>query len=249
MLFEVFAVFGLRHTIHPARLVGGQAVVAGPQVVDVGDVVIQGRKHQRRLLPSLVAYPCQVRGHRSLAPCIASVFLLARSTSRGDLRSAGVSRVIARPLQHTGPHHSQRGHPLALFPHWAGYSGTYEDTRPKSRVPSLPWLLACLRAARCCLGPRGAEGALVARARPRMACACTERIGTHPHGRFSGLRVRFRAHTLHLATLAVLLSASADSHHATERLTRPYSGGPPRFAGSPVTGNQCQVAPCRLRRS
>ena len=37
-------------------------------------------------------------GLRSFAPCIASMFLPSRVTHRGDLRSAGVSRVIASVL-------------------------------------------------------------------------------------------------------------------------------------------------------
>ena len=117
------------------------AVVAGPHVVDVGDTVRPGGNHQRRVGAGLVAYPCRVCGHRVFAPCIASMFLPSRSTHRGDLRSAGVSRVIARPLRHTGPHHLRRGHPHALFLHWAGYSGYYEERLPKSRDRRSPGYL------------------------------------------------------------------------------------------------------------
>ncbi len=104
-------------------------------------VMISGGAHQRRVRASRIAYPCRVCGHRSVAPCIASMFLPSRVPHRGDLRSAGVSRVIARPLRHTGPHHSRRGHPHALFSHWAGYSGYYEGQLPKSRVRRSPGYL------------------------------------------------------------------------------------------------------------
>jgi hypothetical protein len=60
---------------------------------------------------SVFSYPCQVSGHRIVALCIALMFLLPQSTNRGDLRSAGVSRFLARPLRYTGPHHSRRGRP------------------------------------------------------------------------------------------------------------------------------------------
>ena len=43
------------------------------------------------------------------------VFLLSRLTHRGDLRSAGISRLFATPLRLTGPHHSRRGHLLPSF--------------------------------------------------------------------------------------------------------------------------------------
>ena len=34
---------------------------------------------------------------------------------RGVLRSAGISRFFARPLQLSGPHHLRRGHPTTSF--------------------------------------------------------------------------------------------------------------------------------------
>ena len=48
---------------------------------------------------------------------------------------------------------------------------------------------------------------------------------------FSELRFRFRAYTLHLAALACLpFQLLPSSHHASERLTRPYSGELPALA-------------------
>ena len=113
-----------------------------------------------------------------------------------------------------------------------GTRGITREDSPRA-WSSLAWLLAGLRVARCCLGPRGVGNALVDRARPRMACARMEGIGTHQHERFSGLHVRFRATPFTSLLSRVLLSASADSRNATERLTRPYSGGPARYRGLP----------------
>ena len=69
---------------------------------------------------------------------------------------------------HTGPHHSRRGHPHALFSHWTRVLGLLRGPAPQEPGTPLAWLLACLRAARCCLGPRGAGDALVSTALPRV---------------------------------------------------------------------------------
>ena len=104
----------------------------------------------------LLAYPCQVCCHRLLTLCISSLFLLTRPINRENLRSAGISRFVARPLQYSGSHHSRRGHPLALCLDWAWYSGTsIAVDSPRAPCSSLAWLLACRCMARCCLGPRG----------------------------------------------------------------------------------------------
>jgi hypothetical protein len=78
-------------------------------------VVIQARKYQTRLLARLLPYPCQIRCHCLFTPCIVPVFPPSRLTHRGDLRSAGVSRLLATPLRLTGPHHSRRGLLLPSF--------------------------------------------------------------------------------------------------------------------------------------
>ena len=59
-----------------------------------------------------------------------SVFLLSRSTHRGDLRSAGISRFFAMPLRLTGPHHSRRGHFLPSF-----YIGQNTRVLPLRLIP------------------------------------------------------------------------------------------------------------------
>ncbi len=60
-------------------------------------------------------YPCRVNCHPFSVPCITLMFLLLRPTSRGDLRSAGITRLIARPSRCTGPHHSRRCPSLPSF--------------------------------------------------------------------------------------------------------------------------------------
>ena len=161
------------------------------------------------------------------------MFPLSRSTARGDLHSAGVSRVIARPLRHTGPHHSRRGHPHALFLHWAGYSGYYEDTSPRE-PGNVARLVTCLSSSSSMLsGTPGVGDALVDRARTAWPAPAGKGSAPHQTERFSGLRVRCRATPFTSLLSRVLLSASADSRNATERLTRPYPGGPARYRGLP----------------
>ena len=90
------------------------------------------------------------------------MFLLPQSTNRGDLRSAGISRFIARPLRlHRSPSLATRPS-LTLFLHWIRYSGTsIAGDSPRAPCSSLAWLLACLCTTRCCLRPRGVGFALV----------------------------------------------------------------------------------------
>ena len=175
----MFAVFFLRYTIDSACLVGKQLVVAGSQVVYIRDVVVQAGEHQLGVFASLFAYPCQVCAHRFITPCIASMFLLSRSTFREDLRSAVVSRFIARPLRLSGPHHSRRGRPDSLFLHWAWYSGMVRSiTQEPGNVARL---VTCLSLSSSMLS--GTPGCRLC-ARPlrarRMACARMEGIGTFP---------------------------------------------------------------------
>ena len=75
-------------------------------MVDVCNVVIQGRKHQIGMRYRLVAYPCEVCAHRCFTPCIVSVFPLARVIERGTFHFTGMSRFLATP----GPVPLQRPH-------------------------------------------------------------------------------------------------------------------------------------------
>jgi hypothetical protein len=167
--------------------------------------MIQAGKHQPWLLACPFPYPCQIRCHCNCTPGPASagpVSLLSRTTNRGDLRSAGTSRLIAMPLRLTGPHpwpgrHSRRGHllpsfyigqdtrvlPLRLIPQ------EHLDRRSPGCLPAVAWLDAVLDpgvpASRSSLSrsppaSRGTAPWWKGSARSQNTC-------------FSGLRFRFRA--------------------------------------------------------
>ena len=162
------------------------------------------------------------------------MFLLAQSTLREDLRSAGVSRFFARPLRYTGPHRSRRGHPLPSCYIAVRYSGTsIAGDSPRAPCSSLAWLLACRCPTRCCLRPRGVGLALVARVRAAWPAPKMKGSARSQTPNFSGLCVRFRASPFTSPHSLFSLPASAFRNYTTERLTRPYSGGSMCFPHSP----------------
>jgi hypothetical protein len=59
-----------------------------------------------------------------------SVLSLPWSTHRGNLRSAGISRFVARPLRLSGSHHLRRGHPTTSF-----YIGCGTRVLPLRMIP------------------------------------------------------------------------------------------------------------------
>jgi hypothetical protein len=134
--------------------------------------------------------PCQVWAHRWFTPCIVSVFPLSRVLQRGTFHSTGMSRFIARP----GPVPLQSPH-LNCFCYVASsYSGT---ACPRgalhARIAPLPLfgsMLSETPGARQSLSFAW-SGAWLARRSIRSA-------GTQSLP-FSGLCVRCRASTLHLA--------------------------------------------------
>jgi hypothetical protein len=88
-------------------------------------------------------------------------------------------------------------------------------------LPMLAWLLLRRCLARCCLGPRGAGKRLVNIALPASPAPKSRGSAHSQNAAFSGLWVRFRAYTLHLAKLVILLFWS----YTTGRSTNPYPGG------------------------
>src|SRR5215510_982437 len=159
-------------------------------MLDVRNMVVQRREYEGGIRFCLLAYPCQVWAHRWFTPCIVSVFPLSRVLQRGTFRSAGMSRFIARP----GPVPLQRPH-LHRFCDVAGsYSGT-----------------ACPRGSLYArIAPLPLFGSMLSEtpgARQSLSFACTDawlaRRSIRSAGTqslpFSGLCVRFRASTLHLA--------------------------------------------------
>jgi hypothetical protein len=138
------------------------------------------------------------------------MFPLLPVINRGDLRSAGISRFIAKPLR------SYRSPSLAsasfghLLLRWLTILGYYRFdpqcfTQNLWDLPMLAWLLRRRCPTRCCLRPRGAGYRLSVSLYPF-------RLRSHRQDRHTpkilssrGYWGRFRAHTLHLAGLAYLL--------------------------------------------
>jgi len=159
-------------------------------MLDVRNMMVQRRAHSLGMRFCLLAYPCQVWGHRWFTPCLVSVFPLSRVLQRGTFHSAGMSRFIARP----GPVPFQSPH-LHRFCSVAGaYSG-----------------MACPRGSlHARIAPLPLFGSMLSEtpgARQSLSLACTDawlarrsiRSADTPSLPFSGLCVRFRAYTLHLA--------------------------------------------------
>ena len=134
--------------------------------------------------------------------------------------------LAASSLNHcglTGSHPSHRRHPAASFYVGRPYSATIPSIRDASPrtwgFPMRAWLLHRRCQARCCLGPRGAGNHLpIAQFPFRLRPLSKDRHIPKIHC-FSGLRGRFRAHTLHLARLAYLLSQKI--HYRAVGLTLP----------------------------
>jgi hypothetical protein len=159
-------------------------------MIDVRNMMVQRRELQSGIRFCLITYPCQVWVHRWFTPCIVSVFPLSRVLARGTFHSTGVSRFIARP----GPVPLQRPH-LNRSCYVAGsYSGTVCPRESlHARVAPLPLF--------------GSMLSETPGARQSLSLACTDawlarrsiRSADTQTVPFSGLCVRFRACTLHLA--------------------------------------------------
>ena len=174
------------------------------------------------------------------------MFLLPRSIYRGGLRSARVSRFIARPLRHTAPHHLQRGHCPPSLSHWTTYSGTdLAVASPRALHVARPVNHLSLSGSMLSETPGRRLRACQFRTR-RMACAKTERIGTTQNQIILGAMFQIQGYTLHLAELVSFPSPTLAgfSHSTTGRLTRPYPERliqlcwtPPRLAT--IAGSPC----------
>ncbi len=141
------------------------------------------------------------------------MFLLPRVINRGNLRSAGISRFIAKPLR------SCRFPSLAsasfghLLLRWLTILGYYCSDRQCFTqnlwdLPMLAWLLRCRCPTRCCLRPRGAEYRSSVSLYPFRLRSHRQDQHAPKISSSRGCWGRFRAHTLHLAGLAYLLFIS-----------------------------------------
>jgi hypothetical protein len=161
------------------------------------------------------------------------MFLLSRPTDRGDLRSAGISRLFARPLRFTGPHHSRRGHSPASF-----YIGRGTRVLPLRFIPQellarrSPGALLAVEWLDAVLDP-GAVSALVSSHGSLWPAPTLTGSALSPSLLFSGLCVGFRAtpFTSPLSLLFLLLCRF--SHFTTGRLTIPYPERLPRLLALP----------------
>ena len=160
------------------------------------------------------------------------MFLLHGRLTVGTFTRRGLAASSLYHCGFTGPHPSHRRLLVASFYVGKPYSATIPldpgcFTKNLWDSPMLAWLLHCLRTTRCCLRPRGVGNTLVISVLP-VSPAPYHRGSAHSqNSSFSGLRGRFRAHTLHLVVLANLW---LNIESATGWLTRPCPGGPVAYA-------------------
>ena len=155
------------------------------------------------------------------------MFPLLRPINRGDLRSTGISRFIAKPLR------SYRSPSLAsASSEWppfmsANHTRLLSSWSGMLRQEPLRFSDACLVTSMSLSNsilsetPGGWNGTRLYRT-THIACAHRDRIGTLQNSVFSGLRGRFRAYTLYLVRLANLLKLWK---YTCGRLTKPYPRG------------------------
>ncbi len=163
-----------------------------------------------------------------------SVLSLPWSTHRGNLRSAGISRFIARPLRLSGSHHLRRGHPTTSF-----YIGCGTRVLPLRLIPQelldrrSPGYLPVVVQLDAVLDPGGpASRSSLPRSPHGLRPNGEDRhipkiIGSRGYVSDSGL------HPSPRSTRSSPLQARAFQAYTTERLTKPYSGGPIRLRRIP----------------
>src|SRR5918996_3275745 len=159
-------------------------------MIDVRYVVIQRREHLIGMLACSHAYPCEVCAHRWFTPWIVSVFPLSRVIVRGNFHSTGVSRFIARPV----PVPLQSHHGNGFF-YVARSSSGWHGPRVSlhARIAPLPLFGSMLSET-----PGARQSLSFAWSGTWLARRSIRSAGTQSLP-FSGLCVRFRASTLHLA--------------------------------------------------
>jgi len=155
------------------------------------------------------------------------MFLLLRVINRGNLRSAGISRFIAKPLRsYRFPSLASAsfghllftlaGHTRLLLPRSAMFHQGPLGSSDARLVTSLSLSSSMLSET------PGGRVSLVSNALPVSPALTSKRSAHSQNSIFSGLRGRFRAHTLHLAGLAFLLFLG---YLASGWLTKPCPGG------------------------
>ena len=134
-----------------------------------------------------------------------------RASNRENLRSAGISRFIARPLRYTGSHHLRRGHPRPSF-----YIGRGTRVLPLRLIPQellarrSPGYLPVVVRLDAVLdsGVRQQTRLSVCAGSPAPNMRGSARF---PKYRFLGAMYQIQGYTLHLAALATFPFVLSDS--------------------------------------
>ena len=170
-------------------------------------------------------YPYSVSSYHFFVPCITAIFLRSRSTSRGDLRSAGITRFIARPSRYTGPHHSRRGPSLPSFYIGQGTRGFPCWLLPQELSRRSPGYFSAVARLDAVLDPGAAASHLSLSRSPH---GLLPRGGDRPSPKLNGSRGYLSDSELHpsprRARYFSFLPFGFLSHFTTGPLTRPYPG-------------------------
>ena len=171
------------------------------------------------------------------------MFLPSRAIGRGDLRSAGISCFIAKPLRsYRSPSLAPAsfGRLLLCRSTILGYSPVDQGYLTKNL-----WVLSDARlvtpsslSARCCLRPRGAGQCLSLTHIP-FCLRLLSRDRHFPKIQYSRGYGSDSEHTL-FTSLDLCTSSNNQKSYTTGRLTEPYPGGP-MLSHSLSTMNQRQV--------
>jgi hypothetical protein len=180
-----------------------------------------------------LAYPCQVGSQRIVTPCIVSMFPFHGLLPVGTFAQRGL---VASSLCRCGlpvpiTRDAALPRPLFTLDEVLGVCNAILPQEPRF----VARLVTCLSLNSSMLSwtPGCRFRARLYRAH-RLACARMERIGTFPN--LAGSRGYVSDSGLHPSPRCSRLSSfqlSAFSRYATERLTRPYSGGLTRLLRAP----------------
>ncbi len=138
--------------------------------------------------------------------------------------------IANRLRRRTGPHHSRRG-PLTTSFYIGGHTRVLALRFSQEPLVAAR-LVTCMPLCSSMLSATPGGRLVLVPSVPSAWPAPSLKGSAHTQNlSFSELWFRFRAYTLHLATLAYLpFQLSPSGHYASERLTRPYSGELPAVA-------------------
>jgi hypothetical protein len=159
--------------------------------------------------------------------------LLSRAIDRGDLRSAGISRFIAKPLRsYRSPSLASASSDRLLFT-LAGHTRLLSHRPgmlhqgPLGNFPVLAWLLHRRCQTRCCLRPRGVGWHSSLTHLP-FCLRLLSRDRHFPKSRILGAMGQIQG--IHPSPRLTRALSGYSDLHATGRLTKPYPEGLMCFA-------------------